>query len=280
MVALMISASGSAAGTAVSPQIYVGSSPDYTVAFKVEGSRVTVLALNAAIYCTFTHPRERFPGTMYMFQGPTLMREGSKGLEAPLRPAGGPSSYVDAKLAAGRLTGTFALDQNEGSADCQTAAYLPARPAVKFEAVRYEPAGSGATKPPTKGEIPIYYGNEGGLEVLLETIGERVDFRGAAPATCPVAGRQPARQRVPLFGDVENALIRGGGGFNRVFRHDGRIGGMTWSEAASISGGFEGQAISGTYARTATMRPASGSPRRCKTGPLQFRAVRYLPAQP
>src|SRR6185503_3829847 len=110
------------------------------------------------------------------------------------------------------------------------------------------------------------------------TIGERVDFRGAAPATCPVAGRQPAGQRAPLFGDIEDALIRGGGGFNRVFRHDGKIGGKTWSEAASISGGFEGQAISGTYGRTTTTRPANRLPRQCKTGPLPFRAARYLPA--
>lgn len=38
-----------ATASAEAPQIYVGSNAAYTVVFKVEGSRVSVLALNAPI---------------------------------------------------------------------------------------------------------------------------------------------------------------------------------------------------------------------------------------
>jgi hypothetical protein len=277
LAALALALPASAAAEA--PQLYIGSGPDYTVAFKAEGTAVSVLALNAPIYCTFTHPRERFPGTMYMFQGPTLMREGRRGFEAPLRPAAGPPSYIDARFQDGRLAGTFALDQNERSADCQTADYLPANPAVKFEAVSYEPVSSGAAKPPAKGEIPIYYGSESGLEVFLETIREDIDFRGAAPAACPVSGKQPAGQRVPLFGDIEAAERHPDGGFHRLVRRSGQIAGRAWSEATTVTGAVEGGTISGTYLRTTTTKTPKGPPLQCKVGPLPFRAVRYLPAK-
>lgn len=272
-----------AAADAETPQIYARSGPDYTVAFKVEAGRTSVLALNAPIYCTFGHPPEQFPGTMYMFQGPTVMREGANGLEAGLRPGagGGPSSYVRAKLVGERLAGTFALDDNEGSADCQTSDFLPAPPAVKFEAGRYEPAGGGATKSPGKEEVPIYYGSEGGVEVLLETTPESVDFRGAAPARCPVGGKKPAGGRVPLFGDIVGAKhSKLAGTFQLRHRRQGKIGHEAWSESRSVTGTIEDEAISGTYTRTTTIHPPDGSaPRRCTIGALPFRATRYLPAK-
>jgi len=267
-----------AAADAAAPQIYVGSSPKYTIAFKAEGPSVSVLALNAPIYCSFENPPERFPGSMYMFQAPTLLHQGPNGLEAPLRPAGGSSSYVRASLGTGKLAGTFALDQDEGSADCQTAGYQPAAPAVKFEAAPYEPVGSGATKSAGKDEIPIYYGNEGDAEVLLETLRGQIEFRGAAPTRCPVAGKQPKTPRSPLFGDIESVKRAADGSFRRVFHPHGKIGGTTWSEAITVAGAVEGDSITGTYRRTTTIKPAQGSPRTCKDDLLTFDAVRYLPA--
>jgi hypothetical protein len=266
-----------AAGTAA-PQIYVGSGPKYTIAFKAEGPRVSVLALNAPIYCSFENPIERFPGSMYMFLAPTVMHRGAGGLEAPLRPGGGPSSYVRASLGAEKLTGTFALDQDEGSADCQTAGYQPAPPAVKFEAAPYEPVGSSATKPPGIDEVPIYYGNEGDAEVLIETLRGQIEFRGAAPTRCPVGGKQPKSPRSPLFGDIESAKRAADGSFSRTVHPHGQIGDTTWSEAITIAGAVEGDSITGTYRRTTTVRPAKGSPRTCKDDPRTFDAVRYLPA--
>lgn len=215
-----------------------------------------------------------------MFQGPTAMHAGRNGLEARLRPAGGPRSYVSASVEDGKLTGTFLLDVTEESAHCQTSDYAAAKPQVRFEAVRYEPAGSGATRPAAKGEIPVYYGNEDGVEVLFETLNGSVDFRGAAPAACPVTGKQPAGQRAPLFGDIEDARLDESNSFGRAFHRQGQIGDNSWSEATSISGAIEGGTISGTYSRTTITRTKKGSPQQCKTGPLAFSAARYLPALP
>jgi hypothetical protein len=267
-----------ARAAAAPPPLYVGSDPGYTVALKAEGSRVSVLALDAPIYCTFTEPQERFQGTMSMFQGPTLMRAGRHGLEAPLRPNGGPSSFIDAAFHGPALSGTFALDLTEESAHCQTAGFDPARPAVDFEAVRYEPVGSGATLTPAKGETPIYYGGEGGTEVLLENARDQVEVRGAAPARCPIAGRKSAGARAPLFGDVTDAARGIDGSFLRTIKDKGKIGGKSWSESRSVSGVVGDEEIAGFYSRTTTIRPAKGPPRRCTSGSLPFRAVRYLPA--
>jgi hypothetical protein len=279
VVVMAVAASGSAAPTESTPQIYIGSAPNYTIAFKAEGpSRVSVLALDAPIFCTFLHPTERFPGKMWAFQGPTAMRMVGGQLKATIRPGGGPSSDVTAKLGGGKLSGTFALDQDEGSADCHTGGYKPADPVIKFEAVPYAPAESGVTKPAAKGEVPLYYGDEGGLEVLLETEGGEVNFRGAAPATCPIAGKRPTGGRAPLLSDVEEAPIGNGGAFSRTFRSHGKVGSKQWSEAITISGSAEPGKIAGSYLRTTTIRSAAGPAKQCKVGPLPFSAVRYLPA--
>jgi hypothetical protein len=213
-----------------------------------------------------------------MFQGPTLMREGPRGLEAPIRPNGGPSSFVDARLDGGGLSGTFALDVTEESAQCQTVDFYPARPAVRFAAVPYEPATSGTTQPPPSAERPIYYGSEDGTEVLLETIKDSVEIRGAARSKCLVKGAKPAGRRVSLFDDVVGAKREEGGGFHRTIQGEGRTGSKVWSESTSISGVVGDDEIAGVYQRSTVIRPAKGAPRRCTTGALPFRAVRYLPA--
>lgn len=263
---------------AAAPQIYVGSDSDYTIAFKGEAGRLSVLALDAPIYCTFTEPTEHFPGTMSMFQGPTLMHEGHNGLEAPIRPNGGPSSFVDASFDGAKLTGSFTLDVTEGSAHCQTVGFNAARPAVPFVAVPYEPSTGGATKPPSKAERPIYYGSENGTEVLLETVKDSIEIRGAARSRCPVKGAKSAGRRVSMFDDVVGAKRDEDGGFRRTIQVEGKIGGKAWSESTSISGVVGEDEIAGFYQRSTTTRPAKGSPRRCTTGALPFRAVRYLPA--
>jgi hypothetical protein len=267
-----------AQAAAAPPQIYVGRDPGYTVVLKAEGSRVSALALNAPVYCTFGNPPERVPATIYMFQGPTLMRDGPHGLEAPVRPYGGPSSYIDAAFHGGALTGAFVYDVTEESTHCQTVGFTATRPAVRYQAVRYEPAGSGATLPPAKGETPIYYGSEGGTEVLLENARDQVEVRGAAPARCPIAGKKPAGGRAPLFGDVTDAARGIDGSFLRTIKDKGKIGGTSWTESRSISGVVGDEEIAGFYQRTTNIRPRQGPPRHCTTGSLPFRALRYLPA--
>jgi hypothetical protein len=267
-----------ATAVAAAPQIYVGSNPAYAVAFKAEGPRVSVLALNTPVYCTFGDPVERLRPTAFLFQGPTLMHAGRRGLEARLRPAAGRRSYVSASLGGGKLTGTFVLDVTEESAHCQTVGFTAAKPQVRFEAVRYEPVGSGATRPPAKGETPLYYGSEAGVEVFLENARDQVEVRGAAPARCPIAGKKPAGGRAPLFDDVTDAARGNDGSFLRTIHRHGKFAAGAWSESTSISGVVGDEEIAGFYQRSTTIRPAKGAPRHCTTGSLPFRAARYLRA--
>jgi hypothetical protein len=263
---------------AAPPQIYVGSNSEYTVAFKVAGSAVSALGLDAPLYCTETEPSYRYgPGTISVFRRPTLMREGPGGLEALLGGGGGPSSKIEAKFDGTKLTGAFAFDYGEESFHCQTAGYYFTRPEVSFEAVRYESVGSGATLPAGKGEIQVYYGSEGGTEVLLEPNAKSVVFRGAAPFKCPVTGRKATKGSGSMFGDVIDT-DREGDAFHRTIRHHGKLGGNAWTESASVSGIVGEDEIAGFYQRSTVTRPAKGAPRRCTTGALPFRAVRYLPA--
>ena len=262
---------------AASPQIYVGSGAAYTVVFKVEAGTVFALGLDAPLYCSETGPSHRFgPGTISVFRRPTLMREGPGGLEALLG-GGGPSSKIEATFDGTKLTGKFAFDYSEESFHCQTAGFYFTPPEVPFEAVPYEPVGSGATPPPSKDEIPVYYGSEGGTEVLLEPNSKSVAFRGAAPSKCPVGGRRPTKEQTPLFGDVIDT-DREGDSFHRTIHRHGKTGGKGWSESRSVSGAVGEDEIAGFYQRSTLTRPAKGAPRRCTTGALPFRAVRYLPA--
>jgi len=248
------------------------------VAFKVAGPRVSVLALEAPIYCSEGGPSERFAGRMVMFPEPTLLSAGPRGPESPLRPNGGPSSYIAAAVDGTALTGTFAFDVTEGSFHCQTVGYYPSRPAVPFETVLAEPVGSGPTLPPAKGEAPIFYADGGPLEVLLQIVDDSIEIRGAVRSDCPVRGVKPSRARVSLFPDVTGAKRRLGG-FRRTTHHQGKTkDGLNWSETTSVSGAIGAREISGVYSRTTTTRTANGPPRRCTTGTLPFRAPRYLPA--
>lgn len=269
-----------AGAAAASPEIYVGSNSEYTVVFKVESGAVSVLGLDAPFYCSETGPSNSFgPGTIGVFKRPARMREGTNVLEAPLGGGGGPSSKIEATFGGTTLIGSFTFDFSEESFHCQTAGFYPARPEVAFEAVRYEPVGSGGTLAPAKDETPVYYGSEGGTEVLLEPNAKSVVFRGAAPARCPVAGKKATKGSGPMFGDVIDT-DREGGAFHRTIRHRGRTDAKAWSELASVSGVVGEDEIAGFYTRSTTVRPAKASPRRCTTGALPFRAVRYLPAKP
>jgi hypothetical protein len=273
-LALLVPARATAAEP---PQIYVGSGSAYTVAFKIEGVRVSVLALDAPLYCSETEPSHHFqPGSMSVFPAPTPMRIGPDGLEAPSS-GGGPSPRIEATFDGKSVSGVVAFDSSEGPFHCQTAGYYPTRPEVPFEAVRYEPIGSGATKPPGKDEIPVYYGSEGGNEVLLETTSEAVTLRGSVPSKCPVRGKRIVAPRTPWFGDVTGALRRGEG-FRRTLNRQGKVGGKSWKESTLVSAVLGEEDVAGFYERTTVIRPKKGSPHRCTTGALPFRALRYLPA--
>jgi hypothetical protein len=267
-----------ASAAAATPEIYVGSNAGYTVVFKVEGSRVSALGLDAPLYCSETGPSHHFgPGTISVFKRPTLMRQGPGGLEALLGGGGGPSSKVEVTFDGTKLTGTFAFDYSEESFHCQTAGFYFTPPEVPFEAVRYEAVGSGATLPPATDEVPVFYGSEGGTEVLLEPNVKSVVFRGAAPSKCPLAGKRAPQGLAPMFGDVIDTDHEGDS-FHRTIHRDGETGRRAWSEARSVSGVVGADEIAGFYTRSTTVRAPESSPRRCTTGALPFRAVRYLPA--
>ncbi len=273
-LALLLPASAAAA----TPEIYVGSNAGYTIVFKVEGSRVSALGLDAPLYCSETGPSHHFgPGTISVFKTQTLMRQGPNGLEALLGGGGGPSSKVEATFDGTKLTGTFAFDFSEESFHCQTAGFYFTRPDVPFEAVRYEAVGSGSTLPPGKDEIPVYYGSEGGSEVLLEPNQKSVVFRGAAPSKCPLAGKRAPAGSVPMFGDVIDTEHEGDS-FHRLVHREGKAGREAWREARAVSGVLGEDEIAGFYTRSTVIRPAKGAARRCTTGALPFHAVRYLPS--
>jgi hypothetical protein len=268
-----------AQAAAASPQIYVGSGPAYTVAFKVDGSAVSVLALDAPLFCSETGPSHDFgPGSISAFRTPTPMRQGPDGLEALLGGGGGPSSKIEATFDGTKLSGAFAFDFSEESFHCQTAGFYAARPEVPFEAALYEAVGTGPTLPAAAGERPIYYGSEGGTEVLLETVKDSIEVRGAAASKCPVKGVKPSAPLTSLFDDVVGAKRKADGSFARTIRAHGKIGHKAWSESTSVTGVVGDEEIAGFYSRSTTVRPKNASPRSCTTGSLPFRAVRYLPA--
>ncbi|HEX3243327.1 MAG TPA: hypothetical protein VHQ97_09620, partial [Solirubrobacterales bacterium] len=68
------------------------------------------------------------------------------------------------------------------------------------------------------------------------------------------------------------------GDFRRQVEVSGKTrSGTRFRESISIAGHVEGQAITGTYLRVRISKPKKGRRQRCATGPLPFRAVRYLP---
>ncbi len=270
-LALAVGLTASAAGA---PTLYVGDTKDYAVAFKAEEAQLYVIELAGTTDCYYTEPHEDAGhGGFSAFPAPKLMRgEGTESLGA--EDFGRGNAQISAKLEGDVVNGEYSFAESEESAHCDTG--LRPRP---FQASRYEPAQSVGTR--RIGERPVYYGREASTEVFLR-VGEKEAFgiRGTFVPQCRVRRGKRIVARYPLFSEAVNVKLDEGGNFEvegtqrGLLRARGRF-----RETISLIGTVDREAVvTGTYLRVRTVKPRRRPARRCVTGPLPFRAVRYLPA--
>jgi hypothetical protein len=171
------------------------------------------------------------------------------------------------------VIGEFSYSASELSYHCDTG--FEPKP---FRASRYEPVGSGAT--PVSGERPVYYGSEASTEVFLRANQEAAyGIRGAFVPWCRVGREKKIRSRHALFSAPADADLSADGRFEKKAEEGGVThSGVRWWEKISLTGSVDQGTTAGTYLRVRTVKPRRKPARRCVTGPLPFRAVRYLPA--
>lgn len=273
---------GSAYGSA---SLYVASGPGYSAAFKVRAGRVYVLALDARAFCrgTGSHSDEHGKGSFKVFRKPVRMRHTKEGLRGRFEIDAGlwrEDAVVRARRHRGAITGTLAASFSEEESECRTGSY-GGDPQVPFKAVRYVPVGSPRAGNPSAGRGRVYFTNAGSVEVYLRRVrGKVIGLRGAAQQVCPVPASASHPPRVPLFFYPENALLGGDGNFKQhdhfhgASRHRGRYDERMW-----ITGRFEPGAVVGRYHRVKTRKRGDRVIRRCETGPVSYRAIRYVPAR-
>jgi len=252
--------------------LYVGDTKEYAIAFKAEDSQLYIVELAAKTQCFFTEPREDVgPGGFSAFAAPTLMRSGPDGLTAGIPDGIG---QVRAEQASDEITGDFNYHEivDEGF-------HCDAGPDKTFQAVRYLPFGSGGA--PASGERPVYYGNDESTETFLRVIGGEVGgIRGTFIPQCRVGrGKRIPASHTLFDGPSDFTKLAEGGSFEEVVFEGGRMHRKTrYRERISFTGSVAEDAVTGTYLRVRTVKPPRKAKRRCVTGPLPFRAVRYLPA--
>jgi len=252
--------------------LYVGDTDEYAIAFKAEEAQLYVLELAADTECFFTEPREGVgPGGFSSFAEPFLMQSGSEGLTTGI-PRG--LGQLGAEWVGDAISGSYYLHQIvEEGFHCET---LPDR---TFEAARYLPFGSGGA--PASGERPVYYGKDESTETFMRVIGDKVGgIRGTFVPRCRIGRGRKIQVSHRLFPEPSDFTELGeGGSFEAVaFARGGIHGNARFKERISVNGTVAEDAVSGTYLRVRTVRPPHGAKHRCVTGPLPFRAVRYLPA--
>ncbi|HEV2727288.1 MAG TPA: hypothetical protein VGV34_03285 [Solirubrobacterales bacterium] len=276
LVAALIAALSCAAQARAETSLYVGDAKDYSIAFKAEGAELYVMQFAGRTDCYYTEPHEDIgSGGFTVFPAPKLMREGPRGFVAEesfsISMWGGANARVRAELGGDMVTGDYSYDESEESFHCDTG-FSP----DPFRASRYQPIGS-AGAAPAGGEVGVYYGSEGPLEIFLRTPAKAVaGIRGTFVSQCPVGRGKATPDPHALFGRPAFAK-RSEGRFGRRVVYEGKTrSGRRYKEVVSLAGRVERDAIAGAYRRVRTMK--SGG-RRCVTGPLPFRAVRYLPAR-
>lgn len=270
-VASVLAVALTASASVAAPTLYVGDTKEYAVAFKAEEAQLFVIELAGQTDCYYTEPHEDVgPGGFSAFAAPTLMRSGPQGFYAEDRFA----ARVSAELLNDGVSGDFSYDESEESYHCDTG-FTP----KPFQASRYQPVG-GETAP-VSGERPVYYGSESSTEVFLRA-GEKEAFgiRGTFVPSCRVGRGKTIPDRHALFSEPVNAKLSAEGSFEQEDVEQGTTRSRTrYREAISLTGSVDqGSLVSGTYLRVRTVKPRRKATRRCVTGPLPFRAVRYLPA--
>jgi hypothetical protein len=265
--------------SAASSRLYVGDTEKYSIALKAEGDKLYAMELAGRTHCYYTEPHEDVGGGGFsVFPAPKLMRERPRGFVAGETFGdryGLAEAHLRANLSGGTVTGGYHFDESEESFHCDTG--FSERP---FQAVRYQPTGSfGAPEAPEK---RVYYGREDSFEIFLRTTGrEAAGIRGTFHPRCPV-GRKKAKaisDPTPLFRRPAFAKRGKKGGFRRRVVQRGRMSsGTPFKEIVSLAARVKPEAVTGTYLRVRTTNPGRSSARRCVTGPIPFRAPRYLPA--
>lgn len=259
---VMLSASASVAA----PTLYVGDTNEYAVAFKAEEAQLYVIGVAGKTHCYYTEPHEDIGASFFsVVTAPVLMGSDARGLDFGVR--------LRAELAGDAVVGEFSYSESELSYHCDTG--FEPKP---FRASRYEPAGGGAA--PVSGERPVYYGNEASTEVFLRA-SEKAAFgiRGTFVPRCRVGDGKTIPARHALFGEPVDAKLSEDRNFEqRSVEEWVTRSGTRHRETILLAGSVAGDVAVGTYRRVRTTRPRGKPPRRCVTGPLPFRAVRYLPA--
>lgn len=252
--------------------LYVGDTKEYAIAFKAEEARLYVIELAGTTNCYYTEPYEPLGSNGFSaFAVPTLMRSDSEGLAA--HGSGHGSSRVRAELDGDTVRGDFDYSESELSYHCDTG-FTP----KPFEASRYEPAGSGGA--PRSGERPVYYGSDPSTEVFLRVInGKAGGIRGTFVPRCRIARSKKVPARRALF-DGPSAFTELGadGNFETKDVEEGLTRtGAHYKERISFTGAVSEDAVTGAYLRIRRTKPRGKPVHRCVTGPLPFRAARYLP---
>lgn len=251
--------------------LYVGDTDEYAITLKAEEGQLYVVELAADTECFFTEPREAVgPGGFSAFAQPYLMRRDSKGFTTGI-PSG--LGELRAEPAGDGYAGRYYLHQIvEEGFHCDTG------PDRTFQAVRYLPFGGGGA--PASGERPVYYGKDESTETFMRVIGDEVGgIRGTFISQCRIGWRRKIPAREPLFELPSDFTELGvGGSFEEVEFEGGRLNRKTrFRERISVAGTVAEDAVTGVYTRIRTVRPLHKAKRRCVTGPLPFRADRYLP---
>jgi hypothetical protein len=275
---------GSAYGSA---SLYVASGPGYSAAFKARAGRVYVMALDARAYCrgTGSHSDEHSKGSFNVFPTPVRMRHTKEGLRGADHLDAGlwsESGVVRGRFHRGAITGTLAAFFNDEETECRTGSY-DGDPQIPFKAVRYVPLGSARAGRSSagRGRGRVYFTNSGSVEVYLRRVGGKlIGLRGAARQVCPIPASASHPPRVPLFFYPENALLGGDGNFKRHDHfHGARRHRFKYDERMWMTGRFEPGAVVGRYHRVKTRKRGDRVLRRCETGPVSYRAIRYVPAR-
>lgn len=271
-LAVVLTASVSAAA---SPVLYAGETKDYTVAFKAEGTQLYAIELAGKSDCYLTEPREDVgSGYFSVFAAPTLMRRDREGLIAADN--SGQMALVRAEFNSDAVRGDYFYNEIvEEGFHCDSGF-----PPESFQASRFEPVpGSGE---PMGTQRSVYYGNEDSIEVFLRaTAKEAGGLRGTfVPTSCRVGAGRRIPERHALFGEpTEVTKLTAGGVFEERVVERGRTrSGIPYKETSWLSGMVEEDAVTGSYERVRTVGPRRKAKQRCITGPIPFRAARYLPA--
>lgn len=258
-------------------EIFVAAGPESAVFFKVEGTRVYVLAAGAKYYCTRSGPTEKRESTESGVLGePLVMRASGSSLIANERGTsriGWRRINVEASFSGERLVGSLDVLFGQGSVECQTGHYRgEGGSRIPIEAIRLVPIGSPSAATPAAEEASLYFGAAAGVEALFIAGEKRIVTSGASTSRCQAGGRRP------LFGEwpVDNEIGEGGKFRRRSTRLLERNG-VSMRETGLMTGTIGTAAVSGSYRRETVLNPFTSRARRCADPAVRFHAVRYVP---